>query len=141
MAYKGIWSAPNNSPALVNGTGTAGDTYYIVTGGTQNLGNGNILYQQKNSITYTNGIWAQIPIEYTFDLGSSGGVVAVHTDSSLQGGPITTTGTLGINIANSNTFTVSQTASKWITTGGTSSQFVKGDGTLDSSTYLPQYQE
>lgn len=31
-------------------------------------------------------------------------------------------------------------ANKFITNNGTSSQFVKGDGTLDSSTYLTQHQ-
>lgn len=36
----------------------------------------------------------------------------------------------------SNTYLVNQTATKWITSGGTSSQFVKGDGSLDSLVYL-----
>ena len=57
------------------------------------------------------------------------------TDSTLTRsgtGPYT----LGLNLGNANTFTANQTAPKWITTGGTASQFVKGDGTLDSNTYL-----
>ena len=36
-----------------------------------------------------------------------------------------------------NVTTLSITALKFIVTGGTSSQFLKGDGSLDSSTYLP----
>ena len=36
------------------------------------------------------------------------GVTSVATDSTLTGGPITTTGTLGINLANANTWTAEQ---------------------------------
>lgn len=41
----------------------------------------------------------------------SGTVTSVATDATLTGGPITTTGTLGINLANSNTWTGAQTIS------------------------------
>lgn len=36
----------------------------------------------------------------------------------------------------SNTWTVNQRAIKWVTSGGLSSQFVKGDGSLDNSIYV-----
>lgn len=38
----------------------------------------------------------------------AGGVTSVATDSTLTGGPITSTGTLGINLANANTWTAQQ---------------------------------
>lgn len=41
--------------------------------------------------------------------GGSGTVTSVATDSTLTGGTITTTGTLGINLANANTWTAKQT--------------------------------
>lgn len=39
----------------------------------------------------------------------TGTVTSVATDSTLTGGPITTTGTLGLNVANANTWTAIQT--------------------------------
>lgn len=43
--------------------------------------------------------------------GGSGTVTSIATDATLTGGPITTTGTLGINLAHANTWTGSQTVS------------------------------
>lgn len=43
--------------------------------------------------------------------GGSGTVTSVATDATLTGGPITTTGTLGINLANANTWTAAQVIS------------------------------
>lgn len=43
--------------------------------------------------------------------GGSGTVTSVATDTTLTGGPITTTGTLGINLTNANTWTGAQTVS------------------------------
>jgi len=45
------------------------------------------------------------------------------------------------DVPNQFTTTGSQTASAHITSGGSASQFVKGDGTLDSSTYLTSFTE
>jgi hypothetical protein len=44
----------------------------------------------------------------TFNSKGSGTVTSVATDSTLTGGTITSTGTLGLNIANSNTWTATQ---------------------------------
>lgn len=41
--------------------------------------------------------------------GGSGTVTSIATDSTLIGGPITTTGTLGVNLGNANTWTAAQT--------------------------------
>ena len=41
--------------------------------------------------------------------GGTGTVTNVATDSTLTGGPITTTGTLGLNLGNANTWTAAQT--------------------------------
>ena len=89
----------------------------------------------------------------------TGSVTSVATDSTLTGGTITTTGTLGLNLTNANTWTGQQLfntanvginsatpgqrldvggtvrATALVTRGGTSSQFVKGDGSLDSTSY------
>lgn len=50
------------------------------------------------------------------------GVTSVATDATLTGGPITTTGTLGLNLSNANTWTALQT-------------FSNASSTLISSTY------
>jgi len=58
-----------------------------------------------SSTTYLRGdnTWATV---------TSGGVTSVATDSTLTGGPITTTGTLGINLATANTWTGTITEQK-----------------------------
>ena len=54
-------------------------------------------------------------------MGGGGTVTSVATDSTLTGGPITTSGTLGINLAHANTWTATQTFS-----GVTFSSFTQG---------------
>lgn len=64
----GLWDANSNTPVLSNSTGVSGNTYFISISGTQDLGNGSILYNYGNSVTYISGIWVQIPIGYTIAL-------------------------------------------------------------------------
>jgi hypothetical protein len=45
----------------------------------------------------------------TLGITGLGTVTSIATDTTLTGGPITTTGTLGLNLANANTFSVLQT--------------------------------
>lgn len=68
----------------------------------------------------------------------SGPVLKITTDATLYASPnpIISDGFLGINLSNANTWLANITAPAFITTGGGASQFVKGNGSLDSSTYL-----
>lgn len=52
--------------------------------------------------------------------GGSGTVTSVATNGTLTGGPITTSGTLGINLGNANTWSAMQTFSAGITVGSIS---------------------
>jgi hypothetical protein len=66
---------------------------------------------------------------FTNDLGNYGGFLTSLSGALLANGSTALT-------ANWNVGAFNITASKFVTSGGTSSQFVKGDGSLDSSTYL-----
>ncbi len=67
----------------------------------------------------------------TFNGKGSGTVTNIAVNSSLTGGPITTTGTLGINLANPNTWTAVQTFNDGATTTSLSVL-----GTASSTTYI-----
>ena len=69
----------------------------------------------------------------TFNSKGSGSVTSVATDSSLTGGTITTTGTLGLNLTNANTWTGQQTfnTSRAIFGIGITSPLVKGPTGVD----------
>ena len=69
----------------------------------------------------------------------SGTVTSVATNSTLTGGPITITGTLGINLGNTNTWTASQIHTGGITlstTGMTTNAFI-GPNFTGTATLLP----
>lgn len=57
MEYKGTWNATTNSPALVDGTGSAGDLYRVSTAGTQNLGSGAITFDVGDYVIYNGTTW------------------------------------------------------------------------------------
>lgn len=44
LRFRGPWNATTNTPALVDGAGTVGDTYRIVGGSFRDLGSGNIFW-------------------------------------------------------------------------------------------------
>jgi hypothetical protein len=125
--YIGEWDAKNNIPYLTDGVGTDGDTYNIFNGGSQNLGHGTILYMQLQSVVYKNGIWNQLSLVYTFSPNGGGGggsgVTAVLTTGPITGGPITSTGTIGITKADTSTDGYIS-AADWNTFNG------KGSGTV-----------
>ena len=76
---------------------------------------------------------------------SSGGISGVVDDTAPQlGGNLDLnsndlTGTGDINITGSGQFSGKIQASSIVKTGGTSSQFLKGDGSVDSTTYLSSH--
>ena len=87
----------------------------------------------------SNVSWSTNTLDYAGSITSAtwnGNVVAINrggTGSSTQNFvDLTTTQTIG----GAKTFSSSLTASSLIKTGGTSSQFLKADGSVDSNTYL-----
>jgi hypothetical protein len=57
---KGEWNANTNSPALADGSGTAGDYYDVTTAGSQDLGSGSIAYTVGDVVKYNGSTWYKI---------------------------------------------------------------------------------
>jgi hypothetical protein len=57
VSYLGGHDMVANSPALADGTGTAGDTYYVTNPGTRNYGSGNITAQEGDALVYSGSVW------------------------------------------------------------------------------------
>jgi hypothetical protein len=57
MEYKGTWNAATNTPALADGTGNVGDLYRVATGGTRNLGSGNITFYVSDQVIFNGSTW------------------------------------------------------------------------------------
>jgi hypothetical protein len=76
-------------------------------------------------------------IGYSYDgggVGNTGYSLRFSTNEDLTGNPIER---LRINSTGAATFSSSVTASSFIRVGGTSSEFLKADGSVDSTTYVP----
>jgi len=110
MEYKGTWNAATNTPTLANGTGDTGDVYICNVAGTVNFGAGAIAFAVGDYVIYSGTIWQR-------SSGAVGTVTSVGITESgdaltITGSPITTSGTINIGFA------------------GTDTQYIKGDGTL-----------
>ena len=110
MEYKGTWNASTNTPTLANGTGDTGDVYICNVAGTVNFGAGPITFAVGDYVIYSGTIWQRS----SGAVGTVTSVAASITGDSvtISGSPVTTSGTLAFAFA------------------GTTSQYVRGDGTL-----------
>jgi hypothetical protein len=121
------------------------DTY--TTGGTTNSTTGLITFTKSDGNTYTTSISGYVSTQIANLVDSAPTTLDTLNElaAALGDDPnfATTISTaIGNKVSKSgDTMTGNLTAPKFITSGGTSSQFVKGDGTLDSSTYLTSYSE
>lgn len=154
MDYQGTWNANTNSPTLTSSVGTKGFVYRVTTSGSTNLDgitdwkagdfvvyNGTTYdkWDSTDAVTSVNGYVGNVSLMASDLLLTgyvSGAGVVSGADTVLQGiqklnGNIATKqNTLsGTGIVKSVTGTISYI-------NGTSSQFVKADGSLDSSTFL-----
>ncbi len=59
LNYRGTYNATTNTPTLVNGTGTKGDWYYVIVGGSNSPTGVNI--NAGDAIAYNGAIWEDIP--------------------------------------------------------------------------------
>lgn len=57
MEYQGAWNASTNSPALKDGTGSAGDVYRVSVAGERNLGSGSISFEVGDYAVYNGTTW------------------------------------------------------------------------------------
>ena len=60
LNYKGLWSASANTPTLVDGVGTAGDTWLIATSGTRSLGSGSQTFSARDYVVYNGSVWQRV---------------------------------------------------------------------------------
>ena len=60
--YNGFWNASTNTPSLADGTGSAGDFYYVSVAGTQNLGSGNISFDVNDVVIYNGTTWGKMAV-------------------------------------------------------------------------------
>ncbi|ASV44574.1 tail protein [Agrobacterium phage Atu_ph02] len=60
LQFKGAWNPNTNTPAIVDGTGTAGDFYKASHAGSFNAGNGNFTYAIGDWVIFAGGIWQRL---------------------------------------------------------------------------------
>jgi hypothetical protein len=88
MQYRGSWNAAGNIPTLTDGIGTAGETYVVSVGGTQNFGFGPpITFAVGDFVIYSGSNWEKVTSSSTVDsvFGRTGVITAQSGDySALQ---------------------------------------------------------
>lgn len=57
MEYQGDWNASTNTPTLVDGTGTKGDTYNVSVAGDQTFGGVSVHFNVGDRVIYNGSIW------------------------------------------------------------------------------------
>lgn len=57
VSYLGGHDVVANDPALADGSGTAGDTYYVTNPGTRDYGSGNITAAEGDALVYNGSVW------------------------------------------------------------------------------------
>ncbi len=130
---------------ITTSTETVVDTY--TTGGTINNTTGLITFTKSDGGTYTTNISGYVTTQIANLVDSAPTTLDTLNElaAALGDDPnfaTTIANSIGSKVSKSgDTMTGNLTAPKFITSGGTSSQFVKGDGSLDSSTYLTSYSE
>lgn len=86
MEYQGAWNATTNTPALIDGTGNAGDVYLVSVAGTQNLGSGAITFSAGDWAVYNGTIWEKtINSNAVVSVNTQQGVVSLDSDDIAEG--------------------------------------------------------
>lgn len=60
LAYKGLWDAESNTPAIADGTGTDADFYFASSTATVDLGSGPQDFQEGDIVIYYDGVWSRL---------------------------------------------------------------------------------
>lgn len=61
QTYIGTWNAATNTPALADGTGSAGSFYRVTTAGTTDFGHGGIAFSVGDDVQYNGTLWQRLP--------------------------------------------------------------------------------
>ncbi len=82
MQYLGTWNAATNTPALANGTGSAGDCYIVSIAGSRDFGAGTITFQAGEFCICNGTVWQATPSGNTVASvnGYTGAVELAATD-------------------------------------------------------------
>lgn len=86
MEFQGTYDATTNSPALVDGTGNAGDVYLVSVAGTQNMGSGSQTFAAGDWVVYNGSIWQKsINSNSVASVNGQQGVVVLDSDDVAEG--------------------------------------------------------
>jgi hypothetical protein len=82
----GNYNALTNTPNLVDGVGTVGDTYIVSVGGVRNFGSGNIDLNPSDKVYYANGVWnKEDNTDAVFSVNGLQGIVVLTTTNIAEG--------------------------------------------------------
>lgn len=137
-----VVSAPSSSGSSTSPGGSDTDVQYNSSGSF--AGDSGFTYDGAGHVSATsfNGFLTTSDIsQWTNDSGyitSAGAPLqsVSNSDGTLTISPTTGNVVASLNLANANLWGVNQSSPAWVTAGGTSSEIVKGDGSLDSTVYL-----
>lgn len=60
LAYKGLWDAASNTPAIADGAGTDADFFFASSTATVDLGSGPQDFQEGDIVIYFDGVWSRL---------------------------------------------------------------------------------
>lgn len=60
LAYKGLWDAASNAPAIADGAGTDADFFFASSTATVDLGSGPQDFQEGDIVIYFDGVWSRL---------------------------------------------------------------------------------
>lgn len=60
LAYKGLWDAASNAPAIADGAGEDADFYFSSSTATVDLGSGPQDFQEGDIVIYFDGVWSRL---------------------------------------------------------------------------------
>lgn len=85
MVYQGTWNASTNTPTISDATGSNGEVYITSTGGTRDLGSGNITFVAGDWVIHNGTVWEKTTTanEVTSVNGQVGAVTLDKTDLGL----------------------------------------------------------
>ena len=106
LNYKGKWNSVKNQPQLADGIGTTNDAYLIFQN--PSLPDGNLIDQRDLGAGLKSWICGEFMYydgtEWQMVAGGGGGgggsVTLINTTAPVTGGPITSTGSIGMPVAN-----------------------------------------
>lgn len=96
ISYRGAWNANTNTPNLTTITKLKGDMYLVSVKGTQNIGEGSIVYNVGDQVIYNGTIWQKIP---TGDVDTVNSISPVDDNVTVNGDDVSYTKT-GVNVSN-----------------------------------------